>query len=177
MPDILTILSSGAFSVFLSAIFTSWNNDENYKRDYYKKIVEKRFGAYETVENTIRYLNLTLYDKNLNGVYFAIFSEISVWTDFNKSLFEAQLQSRWLSSDTQKSIQNLSLTISKIGENISVINNAENLEDAASPFLTQIIEIKKELNTSSLQDFQNLHDVDTFFKSTRRRKFLKLLRK
>jgi hypothetical protein len=176
MPDILTILSSGIFSVLFTGILNSWNNDQNYKRDYYKKIVEKRFGAYESVENTLKYLNFTLYDKNSKGVYFAIFSEITVWTDFNKSLTEAQLQSRWLSSNTQKSIHDLSVTISEIGENTPLPINVDNLESAASPYLTQIIEIKRMLDASSLKDFQDLHDVDTFFKATRRLKFLKWLR-
>lgn len=177
MPDLLTVLSSGFITVILTAILNSWNSDRSYKIEYYKKIVEKRFLAYESIENTMRYMNYLVYDKNLKGSYFIIFSEWEMWENFNKALFESQLQSAWLNSKTQNLLQRTALIVAKISDDIKIQGDNDSLEEAASPYLKDFIEFKRELHTASLIDFQNLHDVDTFFSHSRQHRFLKQIRK
>ena len=157
MNDLSTILSSGIVSIFVTALFNSWQKDRDFKGEYYKKIIEKRFKAYETLEITMRYLNLFEYDNQLNGIVFFVFQDKNRFENFSISLFETQLELRWLNKETQNSIQKLSIIIAKI-EN-------DNLLKSSSPFLKDILAIKRQLDDSSLIDFQNLHNIDVFFNS------------
>jgi len=42
-------LISSVFSILVTYLFRLWENSRNFKRDYYKKIIDKRINAYERV--------------------------------------------------------------------------------------------------------------------------------
>ena len=157
MDSLLTILSSGFFIAIISTLLNSWQKDRDFKGEYYKKIIEKRFKAYETLENTMRYLNLFEYDNQLNGIVFFVFQDRNRFENFSISLFETQLESRWLNKETQSLIQKLSVIIAKIDN--------DNLFESSSPYLEDILTLKRQLDDSSLIDFQNLHNIEVFFSS------------
>jgi hypothetical protein len=156
MPDYVTLILSGVVAAVVTFLLGSVQKDYDYKNEYYKKIIEKRFQAYETLEQTLRQLNFFVYDEKLNGAVFSIFEDTVSFDQFSISLFEAQLGSRWLSPDTQNTLRQLSIIIAKISR--------ENVAESASPYLSEVLQLKRNLDKSSLLDFRDLHDIETFFK-------------
>ncbi len=47
---IFAILTSSVIGAIVSNLFSEWQKRNEYKRDYYKKIIDKRMKAYESVE-------------------------------------------------------------------------------------------------------------------------------
>lgn len=160
MPDYVTLLLSGVVAAVVSFLLGSVQKGYDYKAEYYKKIIEKRFHAYEVLEQTLRRLNTFLYDAKLNGAVFLVFENTEEFDQFSIALFEAQLNTRWLSKDTQQILQRLCVLIAKI--------DRTNVVDSASPYIGEVLELKRALDKSSLQDFADLHDVETFFKPKKR---------
>lgn len=157
MDYLLTLLSSGFFIALISTLLNSWQKDRDFKGEYYKKLIEKRFKAYETLEITMWHLNLFEYDNQFKGIVFFVFQDKNRFENFSISLFETQLESRWLNKETQNLIQKLSIIIAKIDNNNSL--------KSSSPFLEDILTLKRKLDDSSLIDFENLHNIEVFFKS------------
>lgn len=156
MPDLSTLFFGGLVAAVVSFLLNSVQKDYDYKAEYYKKIIDKRFNAYETLENTLQQLNAFVYDDQLKGACFYVFEDTERFDQFSIALFESQLGSRWLSADTHQALQKLSVIIAQI-ERLNVV-------ESASPRLKEVLALKRELDKSSLQDFAELHNVETFFK-------------
>lgn len=163
LSTLLTILSSGIITVLVTFMTNLWLNNNSFKKEYYKKLIDKRLEAYEILENVNRILNIFAYDKKLNGVYFLAFSDPEYWVNLNQSMFQAMLYIRWHGEDTQKTLHQLSYIFAKIGDNLDDSFTKEKLETEASPYLKEILDLKRNLTEYSLLDFENLHDFNSFF--------------
>lgn len=163
ISTLLTILSSGVITVLVTFLTNLWINKNNFKNEYYKKLIDKRLEAYEVLENVNRTLNLFVYDEKTKGVYFVAFSDPNYWEMLNKFIFESLLYSRWHSNETQETLHKLSLTIAKIGTSLGKNITENRLETETSPYLTELLQLKRDLFEYSLLDFQNLHNFNSFF--------------
>ncbi len=163
LSTLLTILSSGIITVLVTFMTNLWLNNNNFKKEYYKKLIDKRLEAYDMLETVNRILNIFAYDKKFNGVYFLAFSDLEYWSKLNQAMFQAMLYIRWHGEATQKTLHQLSLILAKVGENLGNSFTQEKLETEVSPYLKEILDLKRNLTKYSLLDFENLHDFNSFF--------------
>lgn len=69
----------------------------NYKNEYYKKIVEKRFEAYEAIEKALEELgalSISLPDEQSNLKYYRVFDSWEKYEKFYSNFTTATLKSR-----------------------------------------------------------------------------------
>lgn len=68
---VVTILTSSAISAIVSSLFSEWQKRNDYKRDYYKKIIDKRLEAYEKLNKFICDMANTrrIMNPDLNETY------------------------------------------------------------------------------------------------------------
>lgn len=55
---VVAILTSSVVGAVVSSLFSEWQKRNDYKRDYYKKIIDKRLNAYEKLESFIGELEI-----------------------------------------------------------------------------------------------------------------------
>jgi hypothetical protein len=67
------VLSSAVIGALISNIKTLYVTERNFRNEYYKKIIEKRFQAHEYLNGLISSLKIAVPDKDVRS-YHAIFS-------------------------------------------------------------------------------------------------------
>lgn len=96
-----TAFGGAALGVLITGGFSIWLNRKNYKRDYYKKIIDKRIEAYQELNNFLNYMRIYNYvqlDGKNKIIQKAFISEDEYNTvlDKLKSIHESTI---WLSKD------------------------------------------------------------------------------
>lgn len=76
---IVNVLTSSAVGVIANKLFSEWQKRKDYKRDYYKKIIDKRMNAYEKLQNYVMKLAVS---KQILDVHTSKISES------NKNIYE-----------------------------------------------------------------------------------------
>ena len=56
-----TAFGGAALGALITGGFSIWLNRKNYKRDYYKKIIDKRIEAYQELNNFLNYMRIYNY--------------------------------------------------------------------------------------------------------------------
>lgn len=184
---IITVLTSSVVGAVVSSLFSEWQKRNDYKRDYYKKIIDKRMNAYEKLQDYIGYIAISRSIKNLDENE-SIHDGIKIYDCFYKkeNLSEALEETLnimkyapWLSDDIVNSLYEINKILYRA---IEIINqpSAKNLEyyDLKTNILTNeywylnigqkvynemyanITIIKKGL----LKDITRLDDVEDFLK-------------
>lgn len=57
---VVAILTSSVVGAVVSSLFSEWQKRNDYKRDYYKKIIDKRLNAYEKLEAFIGMMDIEI---------------------------------------------------------------------------------------------------------------------
>ena len=96
-----TAFGGAALGALITGGFSIWLNRKNYKRDYYKKIIDKRIEAYQELNNFLNYMRIYNYvqlDCKNKIIQKAFISEDEYNTvlDKLKSIHESTI---WLSKD------------------------------------------------------------------------------
>ncbi|WP_337614651.1 hypothetical protein [Megamonas funiformis] len=96
-----TAFGGAALGALITGGFSIWLNRKNYKRDYYKKIIDKRIEAYQELNNFLNYMRIYNYvqlDGKNKIIQKAFISEDEYNTVLNKlkSIHESTI---WLSKD------------------------------------------------------------------------------
>lgn len=96
-----TAFGGAALGALITGGFSIWLNRKNYKRDYYKKIIDKRIEAYQELNNFLNYMRIYNYvqlDGKNKIIQKAFISEDEYNTvlDKLKSIHESTI---WLSKD------------------------------------------------------------------------------
>ena len=96
-----TAFGGAALGALITGGFSIWLNRKNYKRDYYKKIIDKRIEAYQELNNFLNYMiiyNYVQLDGKNKIIQKAFISEDEYNTvlDKLKSIHESTI---WLSKD------------------------------------------------------------------------------
>lgn len=98
---IVSAFGGAAFGALITGVISVYLNRENYKRDYYKKIIDKRIEAYQGLNNFIDYMRIYNYVHSGNKnkiIQKAFISENEYNTIFDK-LKLIHENTIWLSKD------------------------------------------------------------------------------
>jgi hypothetical protein len=136
-------------------------NRQKYKNEYYIKVINKRFEAYNKVENIINTLRTEMF---LNGkpIYHKVFHDWERYEKFYDDIVETGKYTYWLDSE----IDNIF-----IGLNMYLIDNippADLKEGVCSDYGKEhhdnINLIYEELEELLIRDLKNLHKLRAFFR-------------
>lgn len=74
-----TILTSSVVGAVVSSLFSEWLKRNDYKRDYYKKIIDKRIATYERLATVITNVGLkaTYFITNEEKEIYVCFESLS----------------------------------------------------------------------------------------------------
>jgi len=165
--DLLKIaLTSGASAAIITAIANGYFKKLDYKRDYYKKIIERRLNVYEEVENIIGefyFVRQKDKDGNKTGSYYSCMSTLK---KKRRTMFKIRLCLKhkiWLSKSMREEISLLNSLLLKYKNADTVIYQKEIIaaHDKIHP-------IRNKMQEMLTQDLLELHDVEGFLKSDKK---------
>lgn len=162
---VLTILSSSVLSAMLTSYFNWRIHNSNYKKDYYKKILDKRLDAYEEMNVLIKRLSDVVYtDRGFVHGMFSGEESFGFLLSIHHSIME---KSYWLSDKTSHKLTEFGVFLfnsitSNLTEGVSQQVDEEYIKLALANF-EQIQEFNQILKEMINSDLQYLYDVDEFF--------------
>lgn len=165
---ILTILSSSLLSASLTATINWVIQKNNYKNDYYKKLLEKRLNAYDQVGFMISELKsiVRLENGELCNLFFTMGKEY-----YDKfcilNLIPISMSSFWLNEEISDQIRDI---------NILLLHEIDNEVDKSKHIDAEIlrlgvinrdkiVELRIKIEDLMLKDFKDLHNIKSFVKS------------
>lgn len=158
------LLGSSLLSALLSSLIDWRLHAKNYKREYYKKLLDKRLDGYESVEALAREMGglVQLEDGKLCPMVFASGEER--WDRFLLSVFYASSKSFWLSSETSGLVTELNVFLMNAVSNPldAEVNKDEGLVRIGTPLREDIRKRRNELLNSLYRDFSRLSDIPKF---------------
>lgn len=168
--DIISIvLSSSLLAAGLTFFGNRWLQRDSYKRDYYKKLLDKRLEAYEAVENILGQLSRhsQLDDGRISPMICALGQDH--FSHFLLSIMQAVSKSIWLGDKTGMKLTEL---------NIFLLSHIDHKIDENEEYDSQLIELgaqqrdhiksfRRELGQLLYKDLQSLHDIESFVKATK----------
>jgi hypothetical protein len=174
---LLAILTSSLLAAIFTKLFDYWFAVINYKRDYYKKIIEERLKAYQLVNSTLNQITTTYNDlADPSKRYYGFFlNKYEFWNNWDR-WFTLQPNILWYSIELRNHIQEyVQLFIEyTVKHNIT----RESLEDDV--YINMGIELfhkvedkRTELLSLINQDLLKIHDVKSFLKGNIKYKTLK----
>ncbi|SHI59780.1 hypothetical protein SAMN02745146_1138 [Hymenobacter daecheongensis DSM 21074] len=171
MNTISIILTSSLLSAFLTNIVNWLIQKNNFKNDYYKKLLDKRLNAYEEVEALISRMKplIHLEDGNACNIFFTTGKH--EYEMFVISLMKPLMSSFWLSNAVSNKITELNVfllnEISYKIEDLSDEQAATILENLGIKHRETIRNIRKEIENLLYSDLKTLHNISSFVKNPR----------
>jgi hypothetical protein len=161
---ITAIITSSVLAAILTKVFDYFFNRMNYKRDYYKKIIDKRLEAYEILNKVLYETHGTIMDSNVK--FNRIYDEPKEYYLFVSSLEEATKIRIWYSVKTALNLIELLefLAFSPGQENIDINTPEHEFHNFGVRHLKRFNELKEKLESSILDDFSSLDDIQVFLK-------------
>lgn len=147
----------------LATIFVTWIlNKNNYKYEYYKKVIDKRLNSYELVEILISYFRNYCIEDSYN--YYPMFLNVEDFKAFIKHLELTQQKAMWLSPDMRSKI---------IALNDYLVDNVtkptqDTIKSLGSKAFDSLVNFDKELQTLLYHDFNELENIDKFIKNQKK---------
>lgn len=159
-------------SSVVSALFTSFINwkiqNRNYRNEYYKKLLEKRLEAYESVEDLIsRLITVVIIGKGKACNLFFTYGQ----DEFNKfiiSLPFVMRKSFWVKEKITEKITELNVLLIEIDNQLNPDGDIDKqLKELGSIHRDKIREIRESIESLLYKDFETLHDIRRFIKTIR----------
>ncbi len=141
-------------------------SDIDYKRDYYKKIVDSRLNAYATLERFSIDIScmINLCGKDNILLYWV---ENKMLSGITSKFDEADMMNLWYSDDIKLKLNEINrlLTALQKAEGSEANNNGRDfiLSSDMSSQNAKICQYVDDLRTIMFKDMQNLYDVEGFF--------------
>lgn len=163
---ILAILSSS----ILATIFTSFINwklhNSNYKKEYYKKILDKRLAAFEIVQS----LSGKMSFQASTGKFAtpSICYDEKFYQSFIFQMMAAIDQSFWLDSTTSEKLTEINVFLynnigNKINDDWNEKQRDEKYQELGNKNWEAIRNFRKELQSLINKELKSLHNVNDFF--------------
>ena len=166
---ITLVLSSSVFAAILTSLTNYFLQQENYKRDYYKKILDKRLDAYNNVENIIGQLKIIVRLDNGKACPIICSNGRDYFGEFLIALATGGYKSFWLSDKVGGKLTEINVYLMQEIDNEIDENGNEDkqLEQLGVQHRDKIQGYRNELSELLYKDFSELHDVNKFIKSNR----------
>nr|WP_294927754.1 hypothetical protein [uncultured Flavobacterium sp.] len=163
---IAAIISSSVLSAALTSLVNWILHNSNYKKDYYKKILEKRFNAFEKVQDLAG--KLSFQTQLDNSVIPTIFFNNEYYDQFIILLASTIDSSFWLDISTSSKLTELNVfLLNNITNNINydwdVNQMNQKYNELGANHLENIRLFRQDLQTLVNKELKNLHKVERFF--------------
>jgi len=166
------IISSSVIATFLSIAFNFIIQNLNYKREYYKKIIDKRIEAQDQIIKIINELKVMTHLDN-GEICNSIFCSGQIrYNNFIISLVLTTNQSFWLSDELNDMLLNLNILLQEeITYKIDKYSESEKdtqLIILGTKNCNQIRDYRIKIEEKLLVNFSNMEQIHTFLKSKRK---------
>lgn len=167
---ILAVFSSSVISAILSSFFNWKIHNSNYKKDYYKKLLDKRLDAYENLNSITNRLSDIVYTEK--GVIHGLFCGTLGFDNFTLELKKIMDKSFWLDDITSHKLTELgAFLFNNVSGYIDDSLAEEILEnkyiELGIQHFEKIQEFKLELKYHMNKELKSLHKIDSFFNDNR----------
>jgi len=162
---VTAIISSSVITAIITLTFNWIMQNLNYKRDYYKKIIDKRIEAYELLDKVI---SQTAIQTHLgNKITSGICANIKTYDFFMTSLGVAILKSIWLKPKTTAKLTKFNVFLrnnieNKVNSNLSEDEIDKQYQSLGIEHFEQIRKFREEIMNLVNNDFKNLYTVKSF---------------
>src|SRR5690554_1073629 len=154
------ILGSSVIATLLSIPITFYVNKRlrkiDYKLEYFKKVIDKRFKVYELIEKQIENLKISIIDESDGKTYHRIFS-------FDDQFFIQQTEplnsiignSIWINHNTKEKVMKLSHLLSQIA-----FEKDNTMIEKGKKHYWEIANLREEIEILVSKDLLTLYDFD-----------------
>jgi hypothetical protein len=166
MNDFTIVLTSSVLAAGLTSFVNWWIQRNNYRNEYYKKIIEKRMAVYDSVNQVLSRLQIISISKGGKKSHGA-FNQLDQYSDFMVRLAYASLEGLWLSSDFATLLTDFNAFLYSKFNLVSVADdiNIEAIREIAEENYQEIAILKEGLRDQILKDLTTLHYVGDFLKT------------
>ncbi len=160
---------NAVITAIISAIITNlclwWHKKADYKRDYYKKIVDKRIKAYEVVEKLIARLDKTAILENDNRKFLECCYPMGNTKKFFEEMGEVEKYRLWLEQDCRECLDRINVKMTPFYAFYSTneINMSGKRLSKAVEVCSELEKERDKLRQIVKKNIVKLHDVDSFF--------------
>lgn len=166
---VLTI-SATAVGFVISTIvnwYVSLSKDKlAYKNEYYKRLIEKRFSAYESIESVLRNMQKIIHTEDPDWTrdydWFVLFDSRESFDEFLNSVLSCSVAAWWLSKEMIGLISSFSQFLQT---EIRYKANDVNLVALGMRHHKKIKEYYFQIERILFNDLKNLHEVENFIKN------------
>jgi hypothetical protein len=161
MQDLNLILASSVIAAAVSSFFTLYLSERNFRNDYYKAIISKRFGALEGLREIIDILKIAIPETN--GSYHAIFGwNENDYIHFTNKVASGQDISFWVCDETKDAL----LALNKEFFRCSVLQDQDGLSliEVGKLEYQEIGKLRDNLEIQVLKELPNVHKVHRFLR-------------
>jgi hypothetical protein len=162
MSIIAVVLSSSAVAATITAIVNLYINKRNYRHEYYKQLVSKRFDAFLHVEKIISHFSIL--DDCSKGIKYAVFSDgIDRYNNMSYDIGMIAMKSMWLNKNIFDAVYEMKLFLTDSGFDKETITKDE-LSTLGAKHHIKITELKNNIvttfraNVLSLDKVKNLQE-------------------
>ena len=169
---ITIIISSSVLAAILTSIFNFIIQNLNYKREYYKKIIDKRIEALEQIIDLSNQLKVMTHLEN-GQICNIIFTKGEDY--YNRFIILLALtvnQSFWLNDELNETLLELNIFLHEEIENKIELGNeidrSSQLILLGIDSLNKIREFRTKIEKQLLEDFSSMQRIRTFINSKRK---------
>jgi hypothetical protein len=167
---ILAIISSSVISAILTSYFNWRIHNSNYKKDYYKKLLDRRLDAYESLNLITNLMSDIVYTEQ--GMVHGILCGELGFDNFKSNLSKMMNKNFWLDDVTGHKLTELNIFL--FNEVSGYIDDSWPKETIHKKYIElgikhyeKIEDFKSTLKYFLNNELKNLHKLDDFFKDNR----------
>ena len=166
------ILSSSVIAAGLTSLVNWYLQKDNYKNDYYKKILDKRLDAYNTVEQIIGQLKVIVRLESGHLCPVICSMGKTNFDQFIVGIVAGSYKSFWLSDEISGKLTEINVYLlqeidNKINENLNPKEQDKQIMQLGVQHRDKIQTFRNELAEMLYKDFSGLHNIKKFIKSSR----------
>lgn len=169
---ITIIISSSVLAAILTSIFNLIIQSLNYKREYYKKIIDKRIEALEQIIELSNQLKVMTHLENGQICNIIFTKGEDYYNNFMILLALTVNQSFWLNDEVNETLLELNIFLhEEIGNKIEFeneLNRSNQLVTLGIESLNMIREFRIKIEKQLLMDFSNMQRIKNFINSKKR---------
>ncbi|MDB5136722.1 MAG: hypothetical protein JWP37_3325 [Mucilaginibacter sp.] len=168
--DLTTIITAIITSSVLAAALTKASdyffNRIDYKRDYYKKIIDKRLEAYDILNKSLYVSNGNILNSD-STKYNIIYSSAKDFYLFGGSVQDAANLRIWYSMETANNLMEFInyFSLSSVNAKVSIYTSDEVFHQFGIESFNRFDELKNKLEASIMKDFASLENVPKYLES------------
>lgn len=162
---LVNALITAVVSAIVTNLFMWWQKRNDYKRDYYKKVVDKRIKAYEQAEVFVACFDGESVDRATGKSWLTCCETLEDAKRTFEELENTNKYSLWLSKECNQCIQEINTVLYPLFRfDEKDEKNFKLHRLMLSLTLSDVIaKHRDELRNIIRKDMMNLHDVDKFF--------------